>query len=70
VKDGLVAEPGDWPYSNYLEWIEQRDGTLVDRSFVQAHFSPPARYVEFVMDYLHTHSLSPEIATYLQQLED
>ena len=23
VKDGLVAEPGDWPYSNYLEWIQR-----------------------------------------------
>src|SRR5512146_203784 len=22
VRAGMVAEPGDWPYSNYLEWIE------------------------------------------------
>jgi hypothetical protein len=70
VKDGLVSEPGDWPYSNYLEWIGQRDGTLVDRHFVQAHFNPPIRYVEFVMDYLRTRKLLPEIAAYLQSLED
>ena len=53
-----------------MEWIEQRDGTLVDYPFVRAYFNPPARYVEFVMDYLRTHSLLPEIAAHLQQLED
>ena len=31
VKDGLVKYPADWPYSNYLEWVERRNGTLVDR---------------------------------------
>jgi len=35
VKAGLVAHPGEWPYSNYLEWVERRRGTLVDRAFVQ-----------------------------------
>ena len=37
VKDGLVADPADWPYSNYREWVGERDGTLVDRAFVRAH---------------------------------
>ena len=31
VKDGLVALPEVWIYSNYLEWLGQRDGTLVHR---------------------------------------
>jgi len=29
---GLVSDPAEWPYSNYLEWIEARPGTLVDNS--------------------------------------
>lgn len=70
VKDGLVTEPADWLYSNYLEWIGQRDGTMVDRSFVQEYFVTPIQYIEFVTDYLRTRKLPPQVATYLEQLED
>ncbi|MBN1888164.1 MAG: transposase [Thermoflexales bacterium] len=52
VKAGLVADAAEWPYSNYLEWVEQRHGTLIDRAFVREHFPIPQRYREFVMDYL------------------
>jgi hypothetical protein len=69
VKDGLVADPGDWPYSNYLEWIGQRGGTLVDQAFVRANFNPPAYYAEFVNDYLRSRKLPPEVTLYLEQLE-
>jgi len=70
VKDGLVVTPGDWPYSNYLEWVGQRDGRLVERSFVQEHFDRPERYAEFVLDYLRTRQLPPDVARYLAQLEN
>jgi putative transposase len=69
VIDGLVSRPEDWPYSNYLEWIGQRDGTLVDHAFIQANFESPARYTEFIMDYLRMRKLPPEVQSYLQQLE-
>jgi REP element-mobilizing transposase RayT len=69
VKDGLVTEPGDWPYSNYLEWIGQRNGTLVDQAFVQEYFNPPTRYADFVMDYLHSRKLPQEVTAYLERLE-
>jgi len=49
VRAGLVAHPGEWPYSNYLEWVERRDGTLVDRSFVRQYFPTAADYQAFVM---------------------
>src|SRR3990172_7287537 len=35
VTHGMVADPRDWPYSNYLEWIEERSGLLVDRDFIK-----------------------------------
>ena len=70
VKDGLVVDPGDWPYSNYLEWVGLRDGTLVDRAFVREYFDPPRRYAEFVVDYLRTRELPVEVARYLAQLEN
>ena len=48
VKHGLVADAAEWPYSNYLEWIGERDGTLVDRDFVQDRFPLAQDYREFV----------------------
>ena len=45
----MVAYPGEWPYSNYLEWVEQRDGTLVDRVFVRGYFPTATDYEAFVM---------------------
>ena len=47
----LVVRLDDWPYSNYLEWICQRDGTLVDKEFVHSRFATPDAYVRFVMEY-------------------
>ncbi|HSV85509.1 MAG TPA: transposase, partial [Levilinea sp.] len=39
VKDGIVKHPEDWPYSNYLEWVGLRNGTLFDPGFVRDNFS-------------------------------
>jgi REP element-mobilizing transposase RayT len=52
VLAGLVDSPGQWPYSNYLEWIDERPGTLWDEAFVQTHFSSPADYAASVNDFL------------------
>lgn len=70
VKDGLVACPEDWPYSNYPEWAGLRAGTLVDREFVRDHFPIPGEYEMFVRDYLRTRKLPQEIMDYLSLLND
>jgi REP-associated tyrosine transposase len=69
VKDGLVAAPEDWIYSNYLEWLGQRDGTLVDREFVQEHFGSPAEYQELVMHFRKTRPLPDDVRQYLQAFD-
>lgn len=69
VKDGLVARLEDWPYSNYLEWMGLRSGTLFDREFVQDHFESPASYREFVLDYVALRRLPQELDTYLSDWE-
>jgi len=48
VHHGLVNTPDDWPYSNYLEWIDKRPGTLVDRDLVRAYFAAPQAYQDFI----------------------
>ena len=50
VKAQLVTEPEDWAYSNYREWVGLRDSVLVDKVFVQDHFSSTEEYVTFVGD--------------------
>ena len=70
VKDGLVALPEDWIYSNYLEWLGQRDGKLVDREFIQEHFGSPAEYQELAMQYVKTRYLPDDVRKYLESFED
>jgi putative transposase len=51
LEAGLVHQPAEWQYSNYLEWIGKRSGTLVDMDFVKTNFPNPSEYEEFVMNY-------------------
>ena len=69
VKDGLVADPADWPYSNYLDWIGERDGRLVDRAFVAEQFGDGAAYKAFVLDYLLSRTLPEDVQRYLASLD-
>lgn len=47
----LVGQLEEWPYSNYLEWIEKRDEKLIDRAFARALFPSPGAYQDFVLNY-------------------
>ena len=69
VKDGLVADIAQWPYSNYLEWIGERDGKLVDKAFVQNNFDTPDEYRKFVLEYLRTRQLPDDVQRYLNSLD-
>lgn len=65
VKAGLVTKPEDWAYSNYREWIGMRDGVLVDKEFVQDHFSSTDEYVNFVNDVEDEEKSYGKISKYL-----
>ena len=64
VKDGLVADSADWPYYNYLEWVGERTGMLVDRDFIRTQFSYTANYKDFMLDYLRTRVLPEDVQVY------
>ena len=70
VRHQLIAAPEDWPYSNYLEWLQLRPGTLVDHAFVREHFGSSQGYQAFVARY-KTDQLPPsdELGDYLDALE-
>ncbi|HFE65995.1 MAG TPA: transposase [Chloroflexi bacterium] len=61
VKDGLVNSLEAWPYSNYLEWVGLRQGTLVDYQFIRDIFGDGFDYEAFVQDYLATRQLPDEL---------
>jgi REP element-mobilizing transposase RayT len=69
VKHGIAPHVDDWPYSNYLEWTGERNGTLVDRDFVREHFPSPERYRAFVADYLAGCRLPKALEGYLKEWE-
>ena len=69
VKDGLVALPDDWEYSNYLEWMNLREGTLVNHKFIKDNFGTPEDYKQRVMTYIKTRNLPEDVLKYLQALE-
>ncbi|MFH1524715.1 MAG: transposase [Chloroflexota bacterium] len=68
VKDGLVADPADWPYSNYLDWIGEREDALLDRTFIREQFTDAAEYKTFVLDYLRNRILPEDVQRYLNGL--
>ena len=70
VKDGLVTSPEDWEYSNYLEWMKLRPGTLVDHEFINDYFGTPGDYQALLQEYLQTRHMPEEVRNYLQDLED
>jgi len=53
VTAGLVATPQGWPYSNYLDVIGQRAGTLKDTTLVPERFLTGDAYRQFVEDHLY-----------------
>ena len=69
VKDGLVADPADWPWSNYLEFIGERKGTLVDLEFVKAQFGDGQAYKQFLFQYLKSRWLPEDVQGLINELE-
>ena len=70
VRHGLATSPELWPYSNYLDWIGRRDGTLVDRDFLTGQFGNVAAYIRFVTSYLvRTSNIPTALQIYLNELE-
>ncbi|MBI1803555.1 MAG: transposase [Ignavibacteriae bacterium] len=62
---GIVRSLEDWEYSNYLEWVGKRRGTLVDQDFVRLHFAGPDEYGQFVLEYSRPKKQTAQLSRYL-----
>ena len=52
VRHGIADAPELWPYSNYLDCIGARSGTLLDQGFIEDQFDSVAQYQARVQAYL------------------
>jgi putative transposase len=50
-KAGLVNDISNWKYSNYLEWIGKRNGTLFCRDILLYNDLTPDMYAEMMKEY-------------------
>ena len=69
VKDGLAAAPEMWDFSNYLEWLGLRNGTLVNREFIRENFGTGEEYKKFVAEYIQNRRVDEEFRMYVEGLE-
>jgi len=65
VKARLVSSPEFWLFSNYLDWIGEREGTLTDLDFMVSNFQNGDNYRDFVMEYLVEKNLERKIWKYI-----
>ena len=65
VEAGLVSLPSEWLYSNYLEWVGEREGVLVNRELVKEYFPRPSDYRKFVEEYKRDVKMDEEAKPYL-----
>lgn len=69
VKDGLVGDPADWPWSNYLEFTGERKSPLVDIEFVRRQFSDGQTYKQFLFQDLKSRQLPEDVQRLIRELE-
>lgn len=69
VDDGLVEQIEDWKFSNYLEWIEKRNGSLVDLKLRNKYFNNASSYESYVINYKSIKRAVKGLHKYLLELE-
>ena len=64
VKALLVEAPEEWEFSNYPEWVGERNGTLIDKDFVDEFGK---EYAKELRDHLlHQDNIPEEVKRYLR----
>ncbi len=61
----LVNKLQDWKFSNYPEWLNLRNGTLVDKKFIKDMFEDNQSYRKFVEEYTPPPKLQEKLGKYL-----
>ena len=70
VEGRLVRQPESWVYSNYLECIGQRKGTIVDLDFIRMHFVAPERYRAFVETCAESSRMPAALESWIERVQE
>ena len=62
---GLVSSPEQWAYSNYCEFIGQRNDSLFDKELFHKYFDSGIDYKNFVLDFQLEQSQQEKVQKYL-----
>lgn len=65
INAGLVSDLTYWEYSNYLEFIGKRSGTLINKEFVSQNFGAIAEYEKFVLSDISSEKTEKILRHYL-----
>ena len=68
VDDKLIEKIEEWEFSNYLEWIGERKGSLIDTNLRDKHFLGGKGYEEYVNDYLSNKQARNELRKFLFEM--
>lgn len=69
IDDGLVKNIEDWKFSNYLEWINKRNGLLFDAKFRDKYFPNGRGYESYVLNHFSNKEFEKMIKKYLLKLK-
>jgi putative transposase len=61
----LASKPEQWLFSNYLECIGARYGSLYNPELIEAYFQKPSEYKKFMNDYYIEKHLAESLQPYL-----
>jgi len=65
VVANIVKKSEQWEYSNYLEWIGERKGSLFSKEVFNNLFDSHKQYQNFVVDYVEDLKISKGLNKYL-----
>ena len=68
VDDKLVENIEEWEFSNYLEWVGERKGSLIDTDLRDKHFPAGKGYENYVMDYVSDKQARNELRKFLFEM--
>ena len=69
IDDKLVENIEEWKYSNYLEWVGKRNGSLIDIKLRDKYFPKGKGYENFVLDHYSNKQFRNEIKKDLLEMK-
>ena len=74
LKAGFVKDLRDWEFSNYLEWIEEREDILFDAEVLEENFETSNNYLKYIetkeidLEKIEAYLFNPDLKDFTKDL--